>query len=255
MNEPRRPTAPPETPAPGVPDDEYARAYSEGYGEGLREALREILQHASRGHTASELRLLIESRLARVHEDVELKRRNLLSPPRRPSWGAILRPPAPAAVAPASAGRSGVPSAGPGDSYLFREERPSRGLACVEAAAGRFPRVVAISLRPPSLPGVPPDHVTFLQVATGDVPGAISDPGRLAGAIRTAVEAPGGALVYLDAFETLATEAGIETMLKFVTWLTSEATATGSAVVVSVDPATLDGTALSRLQRAFQFVP
>jgi hypothetical protein len=101
---------------------------------------------------------------------------------------------------------------------------------------------------------VPPGRITFVQVATGDVPGSISDPGRLAGTIRTAAEAEGGALVYFDAFDTLATEAGVETMLKFVTWLTGEATATGSAVVVSVDPGTLDGTAMSRLQRAFKFV-
>ncbi len=252
MNAPRRPTAPSEPPAATVPEDEYAHAYSEGYGEGLREALREILQHASRGHTASELRLLIESRLARVREDVDLKRRSLVSPPRRPSWGAILRSPAP--TAPSAPARSEETSAGPGDSYLIREERPARAVALADASAAGFPRVIAISLRPPPFARVPAERVAFVQVASGEVPGSVSDPGRLAGTIRSAAEAEGGALVYFDAFDTLATEAGVDTMLKFVTWLTSEATATHSAVIVSVDPATLDGTVLSRLQRAFKFV-
>jgi Protein of unknown function (DUF835) len=255
VNDPRRPPEPAGASAPGASDDDYARAYSEGYGEGLREALREVLQHASRGHTASELRLLIESRLARVHEDVELKRKNLLSPPRRPSWGAMLRAPsAPAGVITVPT-RSEPAPAGPGDSFLFREVRPARALAMVGASAARYRRIVVASLRPVGLAGVPEDRITFLQIATGNVPGAISDPGRLAGEIRSAVEAAGGALVYLDAFETLTTEAGVETMLKFVTWLASEATTTGSVVVVSVDPATLDPTVLSRLQRPFKFVP
>ncbi|MCI4318467.1 MAG: hypothetical protein L3J96_08005, partial [Thermoplasmata archaeon] len=77
------------------PDEESANAYADGYGEGLREAFREVLQHASRGHTAQELRILIESRLARWREDVEVKRKSLLGPPRRPSWGPLLRPPVP----------------------------------------------------------------------------------------------------------------------------------------------------------------
>jgi hypothetical protein len=255
VNDPRRPSAPADAPGSGVPDDEFARAFSEGYGEGLREALREMLQHASRGHTASELRLLIESRLARVREDVELKRKSVLSPPRRPSWGAILRPPAPSPSASPPPGRPEVPTAAPGDSFLFREERPARALALAGASAARYPLIVVASLRPQALPGIPSDRLTFLQIATGNVSGAISDPGRLAGELRTALEAEGSALVYFDAFETLSTEAGIDTMLKFVTWLTSEATATGGVVVVSIDPGSLDGTVLGRLQRSFKFVP
>jgi hypothetical protein len=253
VNEPRRPSAPADAPSSGAPDDEYARAYSEGYGEGLREALREMLQHASRGHTASELRLLIESRLARVRDEVELKRKSVLSPPRRPSWGAMLRPPSPAPPGPTS-GRTDGAVVGAGDSFLFREERPTRAWALTVASASRFPRTVVASLRPPTLPGVPADRVTFVRVGTSNVDGAISDPGQLAGAIRPAIEAPGGALVYLDACETLATEAGAETMLKFITWLTGEAAATGSAVVVSIDPRSLDATVVSRLQRSFKSV-
>ena len=82
---------PPDDPPPAnedLPaDEEFARTYAAGYEEGVRSALREVLQHASRGHTAQELRILIESRLARLSEEVELKRKGLLAPPRRPAWG------------------------------------------------------------------------------------------------------------------------------------------------------------------------
>jgi hypothetical protein len=249
VSEPAPPTGrerPPET----VADDEYATAYSEGYGEGLREAFREILQHASRGHTAQELRFLIESRLARLREDIELKRRSVLSPPRRPAWGAILRPPTAAAAPPPRAARAPAVA---GASYLFREERPERALALVEVSRRSFPRVLAIALRPPAM-GAGEPTVEFLPVSTGGVPGAIANPTELSGRIRAAAEAEGGALVYLDAFDTLTTEVGIEPMLKFVTWLVGEAARTRSAVILSIDPGTLDPRSMSLLQRIFQFV-
>ena len=73
MNErERRDPAPPARDDAPRPDEEYARTYADGYEEGVRSALREVLQHASRGHTAQELRILIESRLARLEEEVEL---------------------------------------------------------------------------------------------------------------------------------------------------------------------------------------
>lgn len=254
MTEAHRPAANGERGESPAGGDEYARAYSEGYGEGLREALREMLQHASRGHTAQELRLLVESRLARVREDVELKRRSLTNPPNRPAWGAILRPPSPTLTPPPSGGAPRSLDIVAGGAYLFREQRPERAVAAAGAAAGRFPRLVAISVRPPSFSLPPGTSLEFVEIRVSGDPDERPDPTRISGRIRTAVEAEGGALVYLDAVETLAGEAGINPTLKFVSWLTQLAAARASAVVVSVDPATLDPRSMSLLERSFPSV-
>jgi hypothetical protein len=253
VNEPRRDGPNSSRPTLGAGDDDYASAYSEGYGEGLREAFREMLSHASRGHTASELRLLIESRLARLREDIEFKRKSLLTPPRRPSWGAILRPPAPPTAweAPRPSGAVVIPRR---STFLFREERGVRAAECADASAAGFPRVLAIGLRPPALPHVDPARVTFVPIQGGGAPGAIVTPTSLSGRIREAAEAPGGALVYFDAVETLTTENGVDQSLKFITWLVGETGETDSALVVSVDPNTLEPRAMSLLQRAFERV-
>lgn len=251
MTEPPRP--PLERPDAPVAGDEYARAYADGYGEGLREALRELLQHASRGHTAQELRLLVESRLARVREDVELKRRSLLNPPNRPAWGAILRGPAAPAPAPVATSPA-TPPLRVGGAYLFREERPARAAAAVVAAAASFGRVVAISLRPPPFELPPSVPLEYLAVQLSSDPETSTGPTKLSGRVRTAVEADGGAVVYLDAFETIAAEVGFEPMLKFVTWVNQLVASHNGISVVSVDPATLDTRSMSLLQRAFATV-
>jgi hypothetical protein len=72
--------------------------------------------------------------------------------------------------------------------------------------------------------------------------------------LREPTEAPGGALVYLDALEFLATEHSLETTLRFVQWLGHQVSTTGSALLASVDPRALDLKDLSRLERAFQAV-
>lgn len=249
MRGPGRPGPPEERGEADVPGDEYARAYAEGYGEGLREALRELLQHVSRGHTAQELRILVESRLARVREDMELKRRSLLHPPARTAWSAVLRPPAGPAAPPAA--NPTVVVVAPGESCLFREVAPQRALASASASSDRFARVVAVSLRPPDLRLPPGRELQFLEVRLSNDPATSTGPTRLSGSLRGAIEDDRGALVYLDAFESLATEAGFEPMLKFITWLVQLAAAHRSAVIVSVDPATLDPRSMSLLQRAF----
>jgi hypothetical protein len=241
--------------APG--DDAFARAYSEGYGEGLKEGLKELLQHASRGHTAQELRILVESRLARVAEEVELKRKSLVRPPRRPAWGPLLRPPRTAEAW--SPIRSTLPLAplGRGQTVLVREARPARSLELLERSYAGFPKLVVISFHSPALSEGAMARADILRVGSvtdgGGRPGL--SPGEIGGRVREATEAEGGALVYFDAFEFLATEYTLETALKFVHWATAQAIDTRSAFLASVDPAGLDPKDLSRLQRAFTVVP
>lgn len=252
----RGPPPPGETPPA---DEEFARTYAAGYEEGVRSALREVLQHASRGHTAQELRILVESRLARLPEEVELKRRSLLAPPRRPAWGALFRPPQPArlwpgAVLPGSATPLKVTA---GRSVIVREERPSRALEILRASAPAFPRIATVSLRPPEVPGFPPDQRVDVTVGGGSSEGpsdARLAPGEIGGRLRGPTEAPGGALVYVDALEYLATEYSLDTTLKFVHWLVAQAQETGSALLVSFDRRALDVRELSLLERAFDVV-
>lgn len=234
-----------------MPDDEFARAYSEGYGEGLRDGLRDLLQHASRGHTAQELRILIESRLARVREEVELKRKSVLSPPRRPSWSALLRPPA---GVPAPVETILPATLEPGESALFWEPRPKSALGSLISNAPRFGRVLVISFHPPTIPSVPPERRIVVQLQTSERPELTNDPTWLSGRIRETVEPDGGVLVYLDAVEVLANQHGVDPMLRFLSWLTGLAHGATNAVLVSADPSGLDDRSRSVLQRTFRTI-
>ncbi len=253
MSDPDRPDAGSGDEEPPA-DEEYARAYAAGYEEGIRSALREILQHTARGHTAQELRILAESRLARLSEEAELKRRSVLGPPRRPAWNSLLRPPTPARSSPTltSVLAPGF-SLAPGRCVLVREERPQRAVDAVRAYAGLYPRTVLVSMRPPSLPELPPDRRVEIDLG-GSALGGIRSPGEIGGELRGPLEAPGGALVYVDALEFLVTEHTLDTTLRFVTWLVNRVAETGSALVVSFDRRSLDLQGLSRLEKPFGLV-
>ena len=246
---------PPEEEPPG--DEEYARTYAAGYEEGVRSGLREVLQHTSRGHTAQELRILVESRLARLDEEVEVKRRSLLAPPRRPAWSALLRAPQPTrAWTPPFGGNATAPGhLGPGRSLLVREERPARAVEVLRANVHEFPRAALVSLRPPELPGLSKERrVDIVPSGSELTGGARLSPGEIGGHLREPTEAPGGALVYVDALEYLAGEYGLELTLKFANWLVGQIEQTSSALIVSFDRRSLDTREMSRLERPFQTV-
>lgn len=257
MSEPER--TPGASPPPGdepPEDEEYARTYAAGYEEGVRSGLKEVLQHASRGHTAQELRILIESRLARLDEEVELKRRSLLGPPRRPAWNSLLRAPQPARVwVPTFGGPAPAPThLGPGRSLLVREERPARALEILRANVQEFPRAVLVSLRPPELPGVSKERRIDIVPNGADVAGGRLSPGEIGGHLREPTESPGGAIVYLDALEYLVGEYGLDLTLKFAQWAVAQIEQTSSALIVSFDRRSLDPREMSRLERPFQTV-
>jgi len=246
---------PPDDEPPG--DEEYARTYAAGYEEGVRSGLKEVLQHTSRGHTAQELRILVESRLARLDEEVELKRRSLLAPPRRPAWSSLLRAPTPARAWVPTFGGSPPSSAriGPGRSLLIREERPARAVEILRENVHEFPRAVLVSLRPPELPGLSKERrIDIVPSGSELAGGGRLSPGEIGGHVREPTEAPGGALVYLDALEYLSGEYGLEITLKFAHWLVSQVEQTSSALIVSFDRRSLDTREMSRLERPFQTV-
>jgi hypothetical protein len=239
-------------------DEEYARAYAAGYEDGARNALREVVQHAARGHTPQEIRMLAEGRLVRLPEEVESKRKGLLAPPRRTAWNSILRPPPP----PAAARAWSVPVGGarpavrpvPGQGLLVREERPARALEILRANATAYPRVVIVSLHAPEVPGLPPGHRLELSPRGAVAPdGSVGRLGlsELGGRLKAPTEASGGALVYIDALEYYVGEEGAETTLRAVHWLLAQMQATGSSLLVSCNTRSMDATNGVRLERAF----
>ncbi len=246
---------PPEqfAPPPDDPpaDEEYARTYAAGYEEGVRAALREVLAHASRGRTNQELRALVQSRLARLAEEVDLKRRSLLAPPRPRPFGELARdhrgtgfPARP------------LPSAGPAPlapkaTVLVREARPERAVELLRASRRAFPRLALVSLRPPELSDPTVETVVVAVREGGSAPGGHVSPGEVAGRLRAPLEARGGALVYVDALEYFVGEEGPELTLRFARWLVEQVQQTGSALIVSYDPRSLAVTDASRLERLF----
>ena len=256
MKENDRPVGETSSEAPPA-DEEYARTYAAGYEEGVRSALRELLQHVSRGHTAQELRILVESRLARVAEEVELKRKSLLAPPRRPVWTSLLRSPQPARPwsAPVGSGGGEPTRLSAGRAVLVREERPARAVELVRSAASQFARVAIVSLQPPRLLETAADRRVEIGLAGDAGAGSVRlDPGEIGGRLREPIEAEGGALVYVDALEFLATEFSFEITLRFVNWLVGQVREHRGALVVSFDRRSLDLKDLSRLERAFDVV-
>ncbi len=235
-------------------DEEYARTYAAGYEEGVRAALREVLAHAARGRTNQELRALVQSRLARLAEEVDLKRRSLLAPPRPRPFGELARDRRgtgfPAGVLPTAAPAGPAPLA-PKATVLVRESRPERAIELLRASRRAFPRLALVSLRPPELGDPSVETVVVAVREGGTVPGGHVSPGEVAGRLRDPMEAPGGALVYLDALEFFIGEEGPELTFRFVRWLVEQVPQTGSALIVSYDPRSLASTDASRLERLF----
>ncbi len=252
MSEPsRRPPPSVEGDEPPA-DEEYARTYAAGFEEGLRSALKELLGHASRGHTNQELRALIQSRLARLAEEVDLKRRSLLGPPRPRPWDALGRGPTAPLPSPELVPAFRLDA---GMSVLVREERPRRAVEIVRSNLGRFPRVVVVSAGNSDLGLAGSERTTFVRVTEQGtaVPHRLTG-GEVLGRLKEPTESPGGALVYVDALEYLVPEEGLETMHRFAHYLVDQVQRTGSAAVVSVDPRSFDVKDQSRLERTFSRV-
>ena len=239
-------TEPEEPPA----DEEFARTYAAGYEEGLRTALRELLAHASRGRTNQELRALIQSRLARLSEEVDLKRRSLLAPPRPRPFDELRRAPARLAGGAVPSSPESAPLRS-GASVLVREARPERAVELLFASRGRFPRIVFVSLRPPDLGRIEAERVVVPIQAPGGSPGERLTVGQIGGRVRDALEAPGGALLYVDALESFVSEEGVEVTLRFARWLVEQVQSREAALIVSYDPRALATTDAGRLERLF----
>jgi hypothetical protein len=246
VSDPSSPERPDET---GTnPDEEYAETYLAGYVEGARSVLKDLLGQASHGRTVGELRVLVQSRLAHLPEEVELRRRRLLASPRASPWAPVLPRPGPPRP---WGGGVASPRLVAGSQVLVREERPRRAVELAREAVGRFPIALIVSPDPPSFMDVPAEKLRTFVVGAGG-PGLT--PESLAGQLTGPMQAEGGALVYLDGIETISLQDGGETALRFVNWLLAQARESGSAVVAAVHPRVLSPKDQSLLERAFQVV-
>ncbi len=248
-------SAPDERDGPDASDDtEYARAYAQGYGDGVRSALREVVAHVTRGHTTAELRMLIESRLARLSEEVEAKRRSLLAPPERPAWGALLRS-APVRPWSAPTGAPPAPSVRPGQSFLVREDRPRRAVEIVRRSAAGFARTMIVSLHPPAFDGLAPSARVEVPLAPAGPAQSAPSLSEISGRITERLaNAEGPVLLYVDALEYFLAYESPDTVLRFVAWLLEETRRRGGGLVVSADPQAFDPREIGRLQRLFPSV-
>jgi len=237
-------------------DEEYARAYTAGYEDGVRSALREVVQHAVRGHTPQEIRMLAEGRLVRLPQEVDTKRKALLAPPQRTAWGALRRPaPAPAATRPWAPPVAGAPTRakiGRTQSVVVREPRPARALELLRGSVGDFACVALVSLHPPEV--AVPAGVRRIDLAPGGSAGGAGEAVRLnelGGLLREPLATAGGCLVYWDTLEYYLNLEGAEMTTRLVNWLTEQVRRSESALLVSYDPHSLDAKDAIRLERSF----
>lgn len=230
-------------------DEEYAEPFLAGYAEGVRSALKDLIGQASRGHTVGELRMLMQSRLAHLPEEIELRRQRLLATPQVSPWAPVLAPTGP--PRPWGGGGGVTPRPAAGTPILFREDRPRRAVELADSAAGRFDGLVVVSPDPPAFPSVSPERLHTLLV---DPTSPTLTLESLAGRLNALLQTPGAKLVYLDAIETISLQDGGETAVRFVNWVLGQARAAGSAVVATIHPRALTAKDQSLLERAFQVV-
>lgn len=224
-------------------DERWANAYAEGYGEGIRDALKEILG-AVRSGTPQEIRWQVQSRLARIPEDVELKRRALLGPPPRGGWEAPRRPaPAPAVSLTGALEGSGV---------LYKEAMAVEAPAHVAQVHRNYGRVVAFGRAPqPPLP-LPEGTLAVLVVGgSRERPGEepTEDLASAAGRLD-ALLVEGPTLVYCDCVEYLCSEYGEDVVVRSLGWIAERVRQRSGRLVISVDPSGLRPASLAQLQRA-----
>lgn len=233
--------------------EDSASAYARGYGDGVRGALREVISLAARGHTASEIRLLAQTRLSKLGDEVALRRKSLLAPPQRVPLESLVRP-----RLRGEGPNPQHPPAAPGSSYLFLEVTPREARTFLKDLLGRGVRGLALTRIPQDLrPVAPPPALAILHLGGGGAPeegveAVQSDPNYLTSHVANFWDsADGPGVVHFEAFEYMQSETSFEKALKFVHWLVGSAQSNKGYLVVTLDPGSLEGRQLSVLKKDF----
>lgn len=239
--------------------------YSKGFEDGTKEALREVLSFVARGHSASEVRLLAETRLAHLDEETDHRRSRLLPPPRRIALDTLLQVKVKDGPGSPETSRTPPPPL-PGFSYLFQEAVPTLARGFLgQVLAGGMP-VVALTRHPQDLLPLTQGHGLLVLTIGGGPDGEReetqtgvqsmeADAGSLTGRLVRFQERSGGQTgCYLDAFEYLVTEWGFERAIRFVHWLNTAVQKSKGVLILSADPDSLDPLQLSSLKKDFSIL-
>ncbi len=231
-------------------------SYARGWGDGVRDALHFVTRLVARGHTPSEIRVFVESRLGHLEEEVRLKRKTLLSSPAGIPVESLVR------VQPRGAtGPSAFPPPIPGYNYLFLEESRVVGRSFVRELLPRVGRALAITRLPSELRRMATlEDLVILHLggegaAEEGVESAESSPTQLTGRVDNFLNATTQpALVYLEAVEYLNTQNSFDLTTKFVYWLHSKVQQHHGLLVLSVDPGAFSRSQVATLERDFNHV-
>lgn len=239
-------------------DDEYAR----GFADGSRVALREVISYVGKGHTASEIKLLAETKLAHVGEDSVEYYRNALPRPQRIPVENLLPGRQP------DAGHSLVPqmkAVMPGFSYLFSEESPNAGRKFLkQMISAGLPTVIITRL---------PQNFEDLKAASGCLIVVVGNaesgesgkregclihigniPNDVTGPVNEYLSSNAGQIgCYLETVEYFVGEAGFDLTLRLVHWLSAEIVKRKGVLAVSVNPEALDRRQQGALRADFNF--
>ncbi len=245
----------PDRPSPGAPEgpaeEGGAGAYARGFGDGVRSALREVMSWASRGHTPAELKVLAQSRLSHLDEEVALKRRTLLSAPQSIPLESLLRVRGPESA-------PGFPPLAPGYTYLFLEERPLLARRFLAEALPRLGGALGLTRLPGELRAVAPREaleVLYLGVESPSDPGVEGASNNVSGLTSRVQDFLGrdgsSRALYLEAFDYLTVWNDFEPAMKFLYWASAEVHSHRGVLLVSVDPDSLSRVQLRTLERDF----
>jgi hypothetical protein len=229
--------------APSVPQED--NDYPRGYEDGVRNALREVLSNISKGHSASEIRFLAETRLAHLEEETQERRKSTVVSPRRLSIDALI----PMGMQPGYSPREKIET--PlmrGFSYLFQEKAPTKAREFLNEVLVSGLPVVAMTRRPQELSHLgSKGRIAVLRIDSagveegkedgiGGVKNVDANPSSLTGVVKRLQEQMGPTVgIYLDAYDYLDSEYSFEDAIRFVHWLNTITQQAGGILIVSTD--------------------
>ncbi len=234
--------------------------YVRGFEEGTRSALMEVLSYIAKGHTASEIRFMAETRLAHLRGELEERRQAILRvPPSLPKSTLM-----PGTGRSSERGERTLPTPMAGYSYLFLEENHTQARHFIGQLLDQGLPVVAITRQPQDLPEPKdPHHLLTLVVDSRgndewkgeELSGRHSvgaDSSAITGVINRFLEGSGPQVAcYWECFEYFVNERTYEQSLKLVHWLNSTVLSKKGILVLSVDPETMSATQLRNLRVDF----